>query len=190
MKRLDLVQLTIIIAGIFIGFLFIGYVPQFLFLLFTWLSEGLKGGYYMEAFIQNILVMGIYLITAFYAIKKSKHFAEWICNNAKLDAYINFALDKAELLFVLFVGLGVYGLIKTLPSLLVNLFNRIKSSNNLTLFEETKKITASDIVIEVISLLLFLTLVYYAKIFSDFFAKKINNTEPEDEITATAELND
>ena len=182
MKRLDLVQLTIIMAGIFIGFLFIGYVPQFLFLLFNWLSEGLKGGYYMEAFIQNILVMGTYLISAFYAIRKSKHFAEWICNNANLNAHINFALDKAELLFVLFVGLGIYGLIKNLPALLVDLFNRIKSSNSFTLFEETKKVTNSNLIIQVITLLLFFTLVYYAKTFAGFFAAKINNTEPEDAI--------
>ncbi len=190
MKRLDLVQLTIIIVGLFIGTLIIGYIPQFLFLLFTWLSEGLKGGYYMEAFIQNILVIGMYLLTAIYSIKKSKHFAEWICNNANLNAHINFALDKTALIFVLFTGLGVYGLIKTLPKLLVDLFNRIKSSNNLALFEETKKVTTSDIIIQVITLLLFFTLVYYAKIFADFFAGKINNTEPEDEIAATAELND
>ena len=183
MKRLDLVQLTIIIVGLFSAFFFINLVPGFLMYLFTWFGEGLRGGYMMEAFIGNILLLSMYLIVAIYAIKHSKHFAERICNNANLNADINFSLNKTELLYVLFTGLGVYGLIKNLPTLIVNGFNHIKNSNSSSLFEDNvTKTEKGDIAIQLITVLLFFILVYYAKVFADFFAAKINNTEPVDEI--------
>lgn len=182
MKRLDLVQLTIIVVGIFSAFFFLISLPQFLFFLYSWFSDGLKGGYYMDTFFANIIITGSYLAAAFYCITKSKHFAEWICNNGKLQASIDFTLNKVELLFVLFVGLGIYGLIKNLPTLLVNIFNLIKSKNSLSLFETGERPTNSGILIQVFTVLLFFLLVYYAKAFADFFAAKINNTEPEDAI--------
>jgi len=188
MKRLDLVQLTIIIVGIFSAFFFLLSLPQFLLYLFAWLSEGLRGGGgYMESIVWNIIVSGMYLLAAIYCIKKSKHFAEWICNNGKLDAEVNFALDKSELLFVLFIGLGLYGLIKNLPAFLVDGFNYIKGRNNSSLVEEAKAVSTRNLVIQALTLLSFFVLVYYAKAFSDFFAAKIKNTEPEDLIDIKTE---
>ena len=190
MKRLDLVQLTIIIVGIFSAFFFIISLPQFLFYTYTWFSDGAKGGYYLDTLFANIIISGSYLGAAFYCISKSKHFAEWICHNAKLNAEINFALDKAALLFILFVGLGIYGIIKNLPGFLVDGFNRIKKSSSNTFLEDSGHVTDASIIIQVFTLLLFFILVYYAKVFADFFAFKIANTEPEDEIAAVTEPTD
>ncbi len=183
MKRLDLVQLTIIIIGLFSGFFFINLVPQFIVYMTTWFGDGLRGGYFMESFIENILIMAMYLLIALYAIKNSKHFAEWICNKANLDARVDFSLDKADLLFVLFIGLGLYGLIKNLPPLLVRLFNRIKDNNSFPIDDQSHPFSTSEMVSQSLIVLCFFVLVYYAKTFSDFFAGKINNVEPEDEIT-------
>jgi len=180
MKRLDLVQLTIIVVGLFSGFFFISYIPQLLLYIITWFDEGLSGGYYLQSLIQIIMTMALYFITAMYSIRRSKQLAEWICRNGQLHADVNFALNKTELLFVLFTGLGIYGLIKSLPLLLVNGYSKIKAGNSLNIAEDGKVATASEIMLEVITVLLFFTLVYYAKVFADFFAAKINNTEPED----------
>jgi hypothetical protein len=182
MKRLDLVQLTIIIVGIFSGFYLIGLLPQFLFYLFSWLSDGLRGGYLLGAFIENILSVSFYLLVSIYGIKNSKHFAEWVCNKASLNADINFALDKAELLFALFLGLGVYGLIKNLPPLLVNGYNFIKSNNSFTTETEMTTTAGSSVAIQFVTVFLFTVLIYYAKVFADFAASKINNIEPVDAI--------
>lgn len=179
MKRLDLVQLTIIIVGIFSGFFFLLSLPQFLFYLFAWFSEGLRGGGYMETVFWNIAVSGAYLLASLYCIKKSKHFAEWICRNGNLNAEVNFTLDKSELLFLLFVGLGVYGLIKNLPTFLVDGFDYIKGRNNSSL-EDPKVVSSRSLIIQALTLLSFFVLVYYSKAFSDFFAAKLKNTEPED----------
>jgi len=141
----------------------------------------------MEVFFENIIISGAYLLTAFYCIKKSKHFAEWICSNGNLNAEVNFALNKSELLFVLFVGLGIFGLIKHLPAFLVDGFDYIKGRNNSGLLEVSRGVTPGDLIRQIISLLLFFALVFYAKVFADFFAAKINNTEPEDLIDIKTE---
>lgn len=190
MKRLDLVQLTIIIVGIFSGFFFLLSLPQFLLYLYSWFREGLRGGGYMETVIWNIIVSGSYLLAAFYCIKQSKQFAQWICNNGELNAEVNFALDKSELLFMLFIGLGIYGLITHVPVLLVGIFKKIKDYSSHIETDTLGATGSSNLAVQSITILSFFTLVYYAKIFADFFAGKINNTEPEDEIAATAELND
>jgi hypothetical protein len=182
MKRLDLVQLTIIIVGILSGFYLIGLMPRFIFHLFSWFSDGLRGGYLMGQFIENILLVSFYLLVSIYAIKNSKHFAEWICNKANLTADINFALDTRELLFTLFIGLGVYGLIKNLSGFFVMGYRYIRSKNNLEGVHEIPDTIGYDIATHFISVLLFFTLVYYAKVFADFFSSKINNIEPADAI--------
>jgi hypothetical protein len=182
MKRLDLVQLIIIIVGIFSGFYFITAIPQFLFFLYSWFSDGLRGGYLLETFFENTILLFSYLAAAFYCIKRSKYFAEWICSNGQLNAEINFSLNKTELLFVLFIGLGVYGLIKNLPFLLSRGFNYIRSKNSFDGAIGFSKDTGENILIQFIIVFLFFILVYYAKVFADFFAAKINNIEPEDAI--------
>ncbi len=190
MKRLDVVQLTIIIVGLLIGYQLLTFIPQFLYLFISWFGEGLKGGYYLESFILSILQMAFYLIAVIYFIRKSKHFAEWICHKASLNGAVNFALNKTELLFVLFTGIGVYGLIKNLPALLVNVFYKIKSGNSLmaaTAFEQGKSVSIADIFIQLFMVLLFFILVYYGNVFAEALSKKINNTEPDDAITDKTE---
>jgi hypothetical protein len=182
MKRLDLVQLTIIIVGIFSGFYFIISLPQFLYFVIEWFEKGLTGGYYMQAFFINIIMSASYLAAAFYCIKRSKHLAGLICSNASLDATINFNLAKNELLFLLFTGIGIYGIIKNLPKLLVDGFIKIKSNNSLSELDKANAATGSSLAIQILTVLLFFTLAYYAKVFADFLAAKINNTEPDDSI--------
>jgi hypothetical protein len=127
-------------------------------------------------------LVSFYLLVSIYAIKNSKHFAAWICNNANLNADINFALHKTELLFALFVGLGVYGLIKNLPPLLVNGYNFIKSNNSFTTDIEMAKNAGSNVAIQFATVFSFTVLIYYAKVFAHFAASKINNIEPVDAI--------
>ncbi len=182
MKRLDLVQLTIIIVGIFSAFYIVGLLPQFLFYFFSWFSQGLSGGYILNAFIENILLISMYLIFAIYAIKNSKHLAEWICNKANLHADINFAINTRELLFTVFVGLGVYGLVKELAAFLMMSFRYIRARNSFVEDTVSSPDMDFDLTVRFISICLFFTLVYYAKVFADFLAGKINNVEPADVI--------
>jgi hypothetical protein len=184
MKRLDLVQLTLIIAGLFSAFFVVELTPHFIYYLFSWFTEGLRGGYVMEQFIETILRISLYLIVAIYTIKNSKGFAAFICAKGDMNAAVNFNINASEMLYVIFTGMGVYGIIKNLPVLLANGYNYIKGNYPFE-SEGLKYLTGvTDIAKLVITLFLFIVLVYYAKVFADFFAAKISNTEPEDEIAS------
>ena len=184
MKRLDLVQLTIIIIGLISAFFCLRLVPGFLIYMFSWFSGGLKGGYIMEAFIENIILIACYLLFSLFTVRNSKQLAGWVSTKANLQSDINFALNKTELLFALFLGLGLYGLIDELPLLLIKGYNFIKEANSHSLMSSlsAEKIPKELVIRKFITVSLFLILVIYAKAFAEFFAAKINNTEPVDEI--------
>ena len=86
MKRLDLVQLTIIIVGIMSAFFCLEIIPTFFIYLLGWFNEGLSGGYSMQYFIFTILLLAIYLIFSIYTIKHSKQLAGFLCDKSNMDA--------------------------------------------------------------------------------------------------------
>ena len=57
-------------------------------------------------------MIAFYLIFSIYIIKNSKRVAESICGRANLHGEINLSMNKTELLFALFIGIGIYGLIQ------------------------------------------------------------------------------
>ena len=136
----------------------------------------------MFTLIWNIIISGSYLLAAIYCITKSRHFAELIASKADLNADINFALDKTEILYVLFIGLGIYGLITHVPSFFVAIFKQIKEHNSHIEVDTLGATGNANLAVNGLTILSFFVLMYYAKVFADFFASKINNTEPEDEI--------
>ena len=162
MKRFDLVQIVIVIAGIYSAFLCLALIPAFLYYMLSWFSDGLSGGLMMRYFIQNILLLSGYLIFAILSIRNSKRLADWISDKARLDGDINFSLDVRQLLFALFVAFGVYGLISTLPQLITDTYDFFKKDRSLQ-FEDT---------------LSTLVVLVYANVFSQFFADKIRKSEP------------
>jgi len=187
MKRLDLVQLTIIIMGLLSAFFCLRLLPQLLIYFFSWFSDGLRGGYMMQTLISNIILFAIYLLFSMFTIKNSKQLTDCISNRAGLHADINFALNKRELLFALFLGLGIYGLLQEIPAALSNTYEYITESNRLTTDYELSNPKKHQLIIQGIQVALLFILVLYANVFAEFFAAKINNTEPVDEINDNTE---
>ena len=138
----------------------------------------------MQAFIGNIIMLATYLMFSIYTIKNSKPLAEWIGNRASLQGDINFALNKTELLFALFLGLGIFGLIDEIPSLLSGLYDHIQDNNNYSLDLDLLKPRKDLLITQAVKTALFLILVIYARTFAEYFSSKINNVEPEDEINS------
>ena len=183
MKRLDLVQLAFIIAGICSAFFCLDLIPTFLFYLFAWISEGLVGGYFMEEFIINILLLAVYIIFSIYSIRNSKQLAVWVSDKAGLHGEINLKLDTRNLLFTFFIALAVYGLIRDLPWLCSDTYKYIKAFN--INYDETVTPVArnkGDLFTQICKVGLMIVLLIYANVFAEFFARRIKNTEPPDEI--------
>ncbi|MEO6254463.1 MAG: hypothetical protein ABIO79_14215 [Ferruginibacter sp.] len=183
MKRLDLVQLAFIIAGICSVFFILDLIPTFLYYLFLWLTDGLAGGYLMDELIITILLLAVYLLFTFYSIRNSKQLAGWITDKADLHGEINLKLGTKGLLFTFFIILAVYGLIRDLPWLLKDSYDYIMAFNRNAEegFVPANK-ARGGLFIQFCSTGLFVVLLIYANVFADFFAARIKNQEPPDQI--------
>jgi hypothetical protein len=183
MKRLDLVQLAFIIAGICSIFFSLDLIPTFLLYLFTWFTDGLVGGYLMEELIITILLLAVYLIFSIYCIRNSKQLAGWITDKANLHGEINIKLSTRGLLFTFFTILAVYGLIRDLPWLIKDSYDYIKAFNaNAEEGIVPNNKNRGGLFTQFCSTGLFVALLVYANVFAEFFATRIKNPEPPDEI--------
>ncbi len=182
MKRLDLIQIAFIIAGICSAFFSIDLVPRFVYYMFAWFSSGLAGGYLMEDFIQTILLLALYLIFTIYSIRNSKQLAGWISDKANLQGAVNINLQTKDVLFTFLTCLGIYGLIRDLPWLFSDLYNYL-------LVYDTGAIRGNknELVTGVVKVGLWIVLLVYAHVFADYFAARIKNPEPPDEIMEKTE---
>ncbi len=182
MKKTEIVQLAIIVAGIFMAYIFITGIPSVIFALYNWFDGGLRGGSFMENFFSIFFLYGSYFLAAFLCISKSGIMANWICSKSSFDGPVHFPADKNSLLYILFIGMGIYGIAQNLPRLLVTGFNKIREHNS---FMPTDDNGAGNTALasQLIMVLLYIALLVYANVFADFFAARINNQEPEDEIT-------
>lgn len=183
MKRLDLVQLTFIIAGICSAFFSLDLIPTFFYYLFIWITDGLAGGYIMDELIITILLLAVYLIFSIYSIRNSKQLANWISNKANLHGEINIKLDTKNVLFAFFTGLAIYALIRDLPWLFSDIYNYIKalkSAPDEYIVPATRN--KGDLITKICKVGLMIILMIYANVFAEFFASRIKNPEPPDEI--------
>lgn len=181
MKRLDLVQFAFMITGIICLYRCIELFPLFIFYMISWMGVGTQGGYVMDHLIQTIMNLALYSIGFIVLFRNSKKFAETLCDRAQFNADVNLSIRKEELLFGLFTGLGIFGLIKTLPSLLSDIYRHIQNSNKF-MSDEAVKPSMAYIVEQAITAGLFFVLIYYANIFAAFAASKVKNVEPPDTI--------
>ena len=181
MKRFDLVQVAIIIAGIYSGFSCITLLPGFFYYLLTWFSDGLAGGFMMRYFIQSTLLLIVYLLFALISIRNSKQIAEWLNDKTGLGGDINFSLDVRQLLFALFVAFGVYGLIWNLPQLVADTYNYFKVERSSGYEPVPSTINKNQLFNQLGRIALFFGLIVYANVFSQFFAAKMRKSEPSAE---------
>jgi len=171
------------VIGLCSAFFFVELLPGFFYFMFDWFSSGLRGGYMMQSLIITILTMATYLLCSILSISNSKQLALWISNKASLDAAVNFALNTKQLLFAFFLVLGLYGLIRDLPHLLTYTYSYFKESPHSLEVPDPMKPTGQQMFIQVAKVAFFIVLLAYAHVFATFFASRINNSEPEDEIT-------
>ena len=178
MKRFDLIQVAIIIAGIYSAFCCLALIPAFLYYMLSWFSSGLNGGFMMTYFIQNVLLLALYSIFALLSIRNSKKLAELICDKSGFIGDINFSLDVRQLLYALFVAFGIYGLIWNLPQLLLDAYDFFRKDRALSFEANISPVNRDRLFSQFGKTGLFLIVLIYANVFSQFFADKIRKSEP------------
>lgn len=137
----------------------------------------------MEELIITILLLAVYLIFSIYCIRHSKQLAAWITDKANLQGEINVKLGTKDVLFTFFIILAIYGLIRDLPWLFKDTYDYIKAFNaNAGESIDPVSKNRGGLFIQFCKTGLFIALLIYANVFAEFFAARIKNPEPTDEI--------
>src|SRR5205085_11240715 len=125
MKKTNLIHLIITVVGIFIMYSALNLFPELFAYLIFWFSDGLAGGRMMEGLVSVFLYFAAYMIIASLVLKNSKKLSNYIA--MRYDVYNPPILNPSrhDLLYILFIGVGVYNLIQKLPLLLQNLYQVI-----------------------------------------------------------------
>jgi hypothetical protein len=174
MKKVDLVQTTILIVALLLGYSAIEAVISFLSLM----------GYYSEIFyassgmhspILSTLLIVLFLAgSCFILIKNARRYAEAILKNeteAAWDVTATVDLDRRNLIFVLLIGMGIYTLIQALPHLLLDLFGLFQNKVSYDAYK-TKKTDSATIAIEFLKVTIGVFLIYAAPAISGFIDTK------------------
>ncbi|HVV07007.1 MAG TPA: hypothetical protein VHC96_22415 [Puia sp.] len=120
MKKIDLVHTTLLIVGILAGYLAI---VNIITALATLSIYGLEGGFEQVAYFFFVCLCPA--IAGIVIIRNGRSFAEVIMKNDPEGSWEQpsyWDLDRRNIIFVLFIGIGLYTLIAAIPSLLVHLY--------------------------------------------------------------------
>jgi hypothetical protein len=128
MKKIDLVHTTILIVANLCGY---SALQQLLFLIssFSYASD-LYYGKTTNIIFPNLFQAALFSIACLILIRNGKKFAVALLPEDPADASaedaVGWQLDRRNMIFVLFIGLGLYTLIQNIPPLLSDFFNLFK----------------------------------------------------------------
>ncbi|MFN8243804.1 MAG: hypothetical protein U0X40_07085 [Ferruginibacter sp.] len=182
MKRRDLVQLVLVIMAIICGYRFITLLPSFLLYLLSWFGEGVRGGFLMQSLIGMILQLALYSLLCIFLVTRSRNYAAAISDKAGLSGDIQLSIDKTELLYAVFIGLGIYGLIEEVPTLIKNTYSLFIANEGESVERLNPLPSKASLAVHVLTSGLFFVLVYYARVFAEYAGNKIHHIEPHDEL--------
>jgi hypothetical protein len=129
MKKFDLVHTTILIVAILCGYSALRLVLDMLTGLF--LIAGMYGTSTLPFISANLIQAVIYFIACIILIRKGRTYATAIlrigpAEKPSEDDSVEWQLDRRNILFVLFIGLGLYSLIEAIPPVLTQAYALFK----------------------------------------------------------------
>jgi hypothetical protein len=168
MKKIDLIQTTILIIAIMLGYQAINMLINWLPTLFFSLSEGNYN------FIFTLLLVIVLGICCMLLIKKSRAIAITILKNepeSSQDDFAQLQLDRDHLIFALLIGMGLYYLIWSIPNVALDLFKLYRYKVAPGSFRSA--LPDSDrIIVELLRITLGAFLVYAAPILTKIISKR------------------
>lgn len=185
MKRLDIIQLAVIITAIVAGFRGILYLPNIALGIYFWIVDGLRATNFFWSLIEQLLSGGLYMVFAALLVKNSNTITYYIIDKSEMSEELKLEQSKNNLLYILFVGMGVYNLLRNIPGLLKSLYNyftdKVSSHGINDLLNPVQK---TDYSYQIIETILFIIVIAYAKQLANYFSDKIVHLEEKDAIQA------
>ena len=183
MRRPDIIQLVIIIVALMIAYKAIDLLPQFIGLIISWMFYGMTGGNVFDQLIYIGLFLIVYVVAILLLINQSKGLALYISEKFDLDQQVKLDQSKNNLLYVLFIGLGIYALIQKLPILFNSLWKIFSHNiNNRGLLDIDYE--KPDFILLSIQILLPLLLIIFARDLSNYFSDKISHKDEIEDLAS------
>lgn len=185
MRRLDIIQLVIIIAGIVAAYNAILIIPELLINIIFWLFDGMRATGYFSNMVSVVITLTLYIILSAILVRRSQQLSHYITGISELSSNIKVEQSKRELLFILFIGIGIFNLLNKLPVLLRNTYNAFTDKiarHGLENIGHSPYAQTADFTLPIINVLLSVALLLFAKPLSEYFADKISNVDDIEEI--------
>ena len=131
MKKIDLIHTVILIVALLNAYSALEYFMLFITSLFT--GVDLYHWHIPEAAISNLIVAGVFFGACVLLVKNGRKYAAALLPNEEEASWDNAAewqLDRRNIIFVLFIGMGLYTLIQALPYAIDHLIDLFTSNVN------------------------------------------------------------
>jgi hypothetical protein len=172
MKKVDLIHTTILIVGILAGYSTIQY---FFYLLGS--IAYVRGTYTdsYERMLYYIVMIVLFSVACGILVKNGRKYAGMLLKDEpegsrEEAAYLQ--LDRRNIVFVLFIGLGLYTLIQSVPYVFGDLFELYRNKISSGLVKESSPKSA-PLIIELLRTTIGAFLIYAAPALTGFITKKI-----------------
>jgi hypothetical protein len=193
MKKIDVLQLAIVLIGIIFGFMSIQYLLSSLIVVLPMLV-GHDGAGASEGMLSMSLsifgVVGLQALCCWVMISRSDAIAAFIYERAALGTNFKISSKPNDLLYIVLVALGFYLLLTNLTPMLSAIFNSFKQTNSRGLLESMTYERPTSWTELVLNLVLPLVLLMFGRPIADYFGKVVGDepilfeeTPGPDEIT-------
>src|SRR5207237_948029 len=124
-----------------------------------------------------------YLLVTIILLKKSQSLTRIIIQQTQIDAGIKFDQSRNNLLYALFIGLGMYQLLVSLPAFLKNIFqyftDKVGRHGMLNLLDKESR---PDSTPQIIGILLAVIIILFAKQLANYFSNYAPYMDEEAEL--------
>jgi hypothetical protein len=173
MKKFDLVHTTILIVAILCGYSALRLVLEMLSGLFFITS--MYGPSTFTFFFASLIQAAVFLIACIILIRNGRTYAAALlridsAEKPSGDDAVEWQLDRRNILFVLFIGLGLYSLIEAIPPVLTQAYSLFQAKIS-TDFAKTP--ARDSIAIDLLRIAIGALLIYAAPTLTNFIDKTI-----------------
>ncbi len=117
MYKSTLLQLILIIIGLFTAVAGVQNLVQNLITIVVWSTDYVK-----EYALMGLLISGAYFLIAYFLIIRSKEWAEYISKLSRLHGDFSVNAEPGQIIYLTLIGLGFYALIREVPFMINRLY--------------------------------------------------------------------
>lgn len=174
MKKFDLIHTTVLIVAILAGYAALQYIITAISVATFSSSYNYLNRNRLDEAIGFLILAALFAVIAFVLIKNGRKCADLILKydpETEFDDAPKFDLDRSNLLFVLFIGIGLYTMIQALPHALSNTW--LLFSTKISPANSNAPVDGNRIALELLQVTLGALLIYAAPNLTNFIENKI-----------------